>query len=177
MFRASSESVDDLYRRVQKGVSRLKGLEIEDVVSVEILVQLLECKMTVSEIVERIYGVTSSDEGFKSSYGKVWRQIRQLESKGLVSRKVFGRDKPYRLTDLAVTNLARIGGEEKQLSLIPKTDLSAYLATVALAVLVALQAVGWLQLGEITTIVLFPSFCFILGISFYGALRMIRRVF
>jgi hypothetical protein len=107
VFRADSEGakqVDQLQHRVREGVSKLKGLDMGDELSVEILGQLVQGRKTTTEITESIYGLSYSDEGWKSSYSKVNRQIRRLESKGLVSRRLLGKDKPYRLTRLAVTS-------------------------------------------------------------------------
>jgi hypothetical protein len=177
VFRAGSDSIEDLNHKVREGISRLKGLEVGNELGVEILAQLIEGKKTVSEIVERIYGVTSSDEGFASSYGRVWREIRRLESRGLVSRKFFGNEKPYRLTDLAVTNLARIGGEEKQIRVIPRVDMVSYLVTITISVVVALHSKDLLVLPEIGTLGLFVLFGFSAGISFTRGIQSIRRVF
>lgn len=63
VFRVGSddiENVEQLKVRVREGVSRLKGLEIGDELGVKILSQLIEGRMTVSEIVERIYHFTVS---------------------------------------------------------------------------------------------------------------------
>ena len=128
-------------------------------------------------MVELIYGFTRDEEGYKSSYGRVRREIEHLESKGLVSRKLFGKEKPYRLTQLAIINLARIGGEEQQQDLVTKTDLTIYLVTFSLSLPVALQASNWLYLGEITTVGLFPTFCFFLGFSCSRILQTLQRVF
>jgi len=175
--RAGSEKIEELNRRVRSGVSKLGGLEIGDQLAVEVLSRLVEGRRTSSEIVTLIYGLKRGDEGFESSYGRVRREIRKLESKGLISRNLFGREKPYRLTQLAVTNLARIGGEEKQTPLMMTTDLAAYLVTLALSVPNALQAVGWLQLSDVWTLAVITSFCFFLGFSSSRVLVTLRRVF
>ena len=176
MFRAGSEDIDQLQRRVREGISRLKGLEVGDDLGVELLSQLVSGKKNASEIVELIYGFSRSEEGYKSSYGRVRREICRLESKGLVSRKLFGKEKPYRLTQLAIINLARIGGEEQQENLVTRTDLAIYLIAFSLSVPVALQASNWIYLGEITTVGLFPTFCFFLGFSCSKVLQTLRRV-
>jgi hypothetical protein len=163
--------------RVREGVVRLRGLDIGDEIGVEILAQLVEGRRTATEIVERIYGLQVSDEGFQSCYTRARRELRKLESRGLISRRLFGRDKPYRLTELAVTNLARIGGEERQLPLIPRSDLVAYLATLILSVPVGLQAVNGVQLAGAETVGLFGCFCFFVGFSFSRILLTLRRVF
>ena len=176
MFRADSDNINDLKRNVVNGISKLRGLDISDELTIAILAQLVEGKKSAAEIVERTYGIGNSEEGFQSCYGRVRREIRRLESKGLVSRALFGKEKPYRLTQLAIINLAKIGGEEQQLPIIPKTDLAAYLVTLALSVPTASHALGLFELTESWTIGLFGCFCFFLGISVYGSVHMIRRV-
>ncbi len=178
VFRVESRNIRRvLQRRVRKGISKLRGLEIGDELGVEILSRLVDGRWTASEIVELVYGLGNGEEGYKSCHGKISRELRKLESKGLVSRSPFGREKPYRLTELAVINLARIGGEHDQLPVIPRIDLAAYSVTGALSVLEASQAMGWLHLSESGTIGLLVALSFCLGISFVEVLRTIRRVF
>ena len=94
----------------------------------------------------------------------------------LVSRRLLGRDKPYKLTQLAITNLARIGGEEQQLSLVPWFDLVLYLSTLATTVAVGLQSAGWLTLPETPTIGLSALLCTLLGATICELVRTVRRV-
>ena len=175
-MRAGSE-VDEIRRRVKDGVTNLRGLEIGDELGTEILYQLVDGRKTTSEIVELIYGLRSDDEGFKTSYGKVRREIRRLESKGLISRRLLGRDKPYRLTEFAVANLARIGGQEKQLSLVPWYDVTIYLMTLLLSTPVLLQVTDLVQFPEAIHVGLFTCLAFLLGASSVEILRTLRRVF
>ena len=177
MFRAGSDDIDDMKQRVIEGVSKLKGLDIGDELAIEILSQLIQGRKTLTEITEGIYGLARSDEGFKSSYGRVDREIRKLESKGLVSRKLFGNNKPYRLTQFAIINLAKIGGEEQQLAIVQRIDLVPYLATLVIAIVAFSEARGWLFLPEIGTLGLFVSLGFAAGLSFGRILQTIRRVF
>ena len=55
MFRADSESLEDLQQKVRRGVSNLRGLEIGDEIGVEVLSQLIVGRKSVSEIVELVY--------------------------------------------------------------------------------------------------------------------------
>ena len=179
MFRADSDSIeniDKLNKRVREGVSRLRGLDVGDVLFIEILAQLVDGRKSSTEVVELIYGLRKGEEGFISCYSRVSREIKKLESRGLVSRKMFGRDKPYRLTELAITNLARIGGEERQLALVEKTELAVYLATIALALPIASQTLNLWELGDVVTATIFPSFCFFLGFSCSKVIQTLRRV-
>jgi hypothetical protein len=168
--------VDKLGACVRSGVSRLRGVDLSDGLELEILSELIEGGRTQAELVEKIYGVGRGDDGFLSCYTRVRRAVKRLESKGLVATRVFGREKPYRLTDLAVTNLARIGREEKQLPIVPKIDAFAYTSMLGTSLLIIALAMGWYELSELDTLCLFGSFCFFLGLSVYGFLRGIMRV-
>ena len=177
MFRAGSDDIDDLKQKVVDGVSKLRGLDIGDLLAVEILGQLVQSKKNLTEITEGIYGLGRSDEGFKSCYTRVGREIRRLESKGLISRKLFGNERPYRLTQLAIINLAKIGGEEQQIPIIPRVDLVPYLGTLGLSIVGAMHARGIFQLSEIGTLGFLLLFGIFVGISLTEVLRTLRRVF
>ena len=177
MSRGGSGSIDEFGRRVVNGVSRLKGLDIGDELEVEILGQLVRSRRTVTEMVEGIYGLGSMDEGFNSCYTRVRRGVKRLESKGFVSTNLFGWNKPYRLTDLAMVNLARMGGDVEQLDLVSRVDIAAYLTTIALLVPVAVLGADWLKLSDLGVLVLFAAFFFLLGASFVRFLQTFRRVF
>ena len=169
--------IEDLQKRVREGLSRLKGLDTGEELGVEILSRLVEGRKTATEIVQLIYGLRSDDQGFKTTYGRVMREIRNLESKGLVSRRLLGRDKPYRLTNYAVANLARIGGDNQQSPLVPWFDLTIYTATIILTLTVASRTAGWLDLMESTHVIVFATLCFLLGASCVELIRTLGRVF
>ena len=177
MFRAGSDNIENLQGKVRAGVAKLRGLDIGDELSIEILAQLIEGKKTVTEIVEAVYGLKHFEDGFVSSYGRVWREIRRLESKGLVSTRLLGRNKPYRLTQLAIINLAKIGGEEQQVPIIPRIDLIPYLGTVGIAIVAILQSSGLLQLSDLGSFFLLLFFGIFFGLSLGRALETVRRVF
>jgi len=172
-----SDGIEELHRRVRDGVSRLRGLEMGNELGVEILSRLVDGNRTVSEIVEQIYGVKSSEEGFFTCYTRTRREVRKLESKGLVSRSLLGRDRPYRLTNLAVINLARIGGREEQLRVVPRVDIATYFVTLVSAVPLVLIASEWVEFSQPVTSSLFGIFCVLLGISLCRFLQALRRVF
>ena len=177
VFRAESENIRYLQHRVRNGIAKLRGLEIGDDLGIEILSHLIDGGRSVCEIVELAYGLGNNDQGYKSAHARVSREIRKLESRGLVSRRILGKEKPYRLTELAVINLAKIGGEERQLPVVPRLDMAAYSATLALSLFEGVEAMGWLSLSRSGTIGLLVILSFMLGISFVEVLRTIRRVF
>jgi hypothetical protein len=171
------DGFNGLHTDVEKGVSRVRGLELGDQVAVEVLTQLVEGRKTVTEIVEGVYGLRRSDEGFSSCFTKVRRATKRLESSGLVSTGIFGRDKPYRLTDLAIINLARIGGGREQIRVLPRIDLLTYAATAAFSLPVASLGLGWLQMFDSGVIVVFGCFFYLLGVSTVRIVQTLRKVF
>jgi len=162
--------------RVRKGVSRLKGVDVTDQLEIEILSQLLDGNRTSAEIVHSVYGLGRGDPGFSSVYSRVRRSLRRLEYKGLVSRKLFGRDRPYRLTQLAKINLARIGGEEEQVGPLRGADLLVWSGTVCLAGLVGALGSGWVRLPNPALFVVFGSFFYFLGLTTSSLIHAVRRV-
>jgi len=170
------ERITGLQKGIKNGLHKLRGLDVADQLGIEILSQLVGQKKTMAEIVEGIWGLRSSDPGFSSCYTKVRRATRNLESKGLVSTRLFGRDKPYRLTDLAMINLARIGGEAKQIPALPRVDLATYLATAVLSIPIILLGADWFRMSNPSIIAVFAAFFFLLGVSFSRFIQALRRV-
>jgi len=168
--------LDELGAKVSEGVSRLRGLDVGDQLEVEILSRLARGRRTIAELVEQVYGLGRYDEGFGPSYTRVRRKMKRLESKGLVSTKLFGKERPYRLTDLAVTNLARIGGEGKQIDLLSMTDLAVYVATGTLALPMISLSAHLVEMASPTVVMVFAGFFYLLGGSTFCIIRMIRRV-
>ena len=74
--------------------------DLRDLVQVGIVRKLLPGSRISSELVEAVYDVRRGDEGFQTYYTKIRRAIADLESRGFVSRRLFGRDRPFRLTQL-----------------------------------------------------------------------------
>jgi hypothetical protein len=171
------DDLNGLRSDVKKGVYRIQGLELGDQLAIEVLLHLVESRKTMTEIVEYIYGLRRSDEGFGSCFTKVRRATKRLESSGLVSTGLFGRDKPYRLTDLAIINLARIGGGREQMSVLPKLDLLTYALTASFSLPVAFLGLEWLQLFDSGVIAVFGIFFYLLGVSTVRIVQALRRVF
>ena len=69
--------------------------------------------------------------------GHFRRTISDLESRGFVSRSLFGKEKPYQLTQFAIARITKITGvsESWEPRLIPKVDLILYMGALSLGVL------------------------------------------
>jgi len=163
-------------KRVRRGVSQLRGLDIADELQVEIVSELIERKLTGVEIVQRVYGLGRYEEGFNSCYTRTRRALKRLESKGLVATSVLGKEKPYRLTDIAAINLARIGGEREQTGIVSRSDLLFYLATFVLAAPIASIGAGLWRPEDPWIAGLYACFFYLLGVSTSRVTQAVRRV-
>lgn len=170
----AEQSLSHLRSRLRRSMKELARSEFS-LLQIEIVEELLSGRRTVAELVEAIYSISRGHEGFATHYSRVRREIRQLESKGfVVPRKLFGRDKPYALTQLAVAKLTRIEGVEPGQSqhVVPRMDYLVYLGAILLWI-VASTVLG--ASGHVSTIVV-AAFFFTSGIAFCRFLQTVRRV-
>jgi hypothetical protein len=89
--------------RLERLAEALDTIEVDGSIQARILQELVSGQKTVSELTGIIYGLGRGEKGFPSSYMRVRRAAKRLESKGFISAPLIGRDKPYHLT--------RIGSE------------------------------------------------------------------
>ena len=174
-----SKALSDLESQIAGSMKTLVEAELKDLAQVGIVRELLSGNRTSSEIVDALYGVRRGDEGFQSHYTKIRREIADLESKGFVSRRLFGRDRPYRLTQLAVARLTRMAnvGPTWSTSLVPRLDLFVYGAAVCLAGICALGSMDILSLPPGPSfLVLLSTALFLGGIAFTRFVETLRRV-
>ena len=94
-------SVNDASTRtLDRAVRRLDRLEKRELSQTRILVQLLGRDRSVADLVAMIYEKKPQDPGYRSLYMRVSRRLRSLQERGLVSRALFGKERPYRITRL-----------------------------------------------------------------------------
>jgi len=145
-----SKALADLQSQMSGTLKTLIEGELKDITQVSIVRELLDGRRTSSELVEAVYGVRRGDLGFDSCYTRVRRAVADLESRGFVSRRLFGRDKPYYLTQLAIVRLTRMAkvAPRGRYALLPRVDIGVYLSAVALAGVCAMASSGFLSLPE-----------------------------
>jgi len=150
-----------LEKRLKKSVHLLGELELADEMQVAIIEALLSGEMTVAELSERILG---SDYEYHAGYMRIRRALEPLESKGIVSRAVLGKPKPYRLTIYGKEKLSSLATGESLPSLITYWDIALYVATLSMATASALGVsegswlpVAWIYLAGMSTVRLVHS--------------------
>ena len=145
-----SKALADLQSQMSGTLKVLIEGELKDLTQVSIVRELLGGRRTSSELAEAVYGIRRGEVGFDSCYTRIRRAVADLESRGFVSRRLFGRDKPYYLTQLAVIRLTRIAkaAPRGRYALLPRVDIAIYAAAVALASICAMASSGVFSLPE-----------------------------
>jgi hypothetical protein len=172
----ANRSLSGLRSRLDRSIRELAKSEFT-LVQVEILEELMSGRRTVEELVEAIYSVRRGETGHSTQYSRIRREVRQLESRGFVSRKrLLGRNKPYGLTTLAVAKLANIEDVQSwgPLRVVPAIDWGVYAGVLAMGIFgLAIHGTAVAH-STFTAVVL--SFAFGSGIAFTRFVQTLRRV-
>ncbi len=174
-----SKALADLESQISRSMKTLMEGELRDLAQVTIVRELLSGSRTSSELVEVVYGVRRGDEGFQSYYTKIRREIADLESRGFVSRRLLGRHRPYRLTQLAVARLTSMANLQPtwSTSLVPLLDRVVYLAALGLATVCALASTKALDIPRGPYFLLLLSAALLTtGVAFTRFVETLRRV-
>ena len=127
---------------------------------------------TASELTEETYGVTRHSPSYHTYYMKVSRTVKTLQRRGYIATRIFGRDKPYRLTPYAAARImdsvAQAGKTEKTgktEEVLPSRDILAYVSATCLALaniaFVATASSPWLSTPP--TILTYSAFLVLSG--------------
>jgi len=148
-----------------------------NLLQIEIVEELLSGRRTIAELVEAIYSLRRGEAGYGTQYSRVRREILRMESEGLVvSKGLFGRQRPYALTQLAVAKLTSIQGVETGLclSVFPRIDLAVY--GVVLALGAAAVVLAGKETAPVLSMLATLLFVFTAGIAVTRFIQTLRRV-
>jgi hypothetical protein len=170
------EALSRLRSRLRQEMDRLARSEL-NMLQAAIVEELLSGQRTVAELVATVYSVDTNQDGYITYYSRIRREIRLMESKGLVvSRKAFGRDKPYSLTQLAIARLTRMEGvRPASWKAVPRKDLVLYAAVLGAGSILAWMATVGVE-HPVRFLALAFAFVFAGGIAFCRFIESIGRV-
>ena len=172
-------------------LDQLRKLGVESMEEAQVVAHLsLAGEKTIQQLADEMFwkkgGRGSELRSRRNAYVRMMRVLQRLEKKGAVAKKLFGREKPYHVTEELKDYLAiRTGGPRATVVgvSIPRWDLACCVATVgvALAFLVGLLAIRMVALFEEISgftflFVAWSGLCILLGISIRGLIPVIRRV-
>jgi hypothetical protein len=96
-------NASEILKRKARNLDRLEGRELGQT---RILALLLERNRSVADTVAAVYSKRSDQTGYRGLYMRVSRRLKSLESRGFVSRALFGKERPYRITRLGKKTLS-----------------------------------------------------------------------
>ncbi len=173
-----AESLRGLKENVARSVSQLARTDLRDVLQAEILLELMKGKRTTNELVEAIYHLGSEHPGYRTCYTRISRNLADMRSRGYVSRRLLGKEKPYRMTPLAVAKISAIKGVTgaNRTMIFPRTDIMIY----ALSILLGIASAMFSERVGTTNTDLFPfvfsSFLFTSGVAATRLFEALRSV-
>jgi len=133
----------------------------------EILRELLSGERTTTELTISIFHTDYQDKEFEIYHGRVRRAVKTLEKKGYIARKIlFGREKPYKLTQFGGAQVLSIIPDVSSSPLIGKRDIVFFI------VVPVLGFVAWLTLRPVWT----NLFSLVLGMAVFRSAQIVKRV-
>jgi len=171
------ESLTELYEQmvsVQDFQDELDVAVLSNVTQIRIVQELLKGRRTVARLVEEFYGLRKGDPEFSTHYSRVRKEIEDLESRAMVSRKMFGRDKPYSLTQIGMESLTKLRGSPGP-SILALPDALTYAAALILGSICAAVILTGVNTGAPITLLVFV-FVFVGGSAFSRLFLALGRV-
>lgn len=152
----------------------IDGAILANVTQVRIVQELLKGRRTVARLVEEFHGLRKGDADYSTYYSRVRKEMEDLESKGMISRRMFGRDKPYSLTQLGMERLTQLQGFSSP-GILSLPDALTYAAALILGAVCAAVIVARIGTGMPITLLAFVFF-FAGGSAFSRMFRAIGRI-
>jgi hypothetical protein len=126
-----------------------------------------------------LYSLRPGDDGYNTQYTRLRREVGDLEARGFVSRRLLGRDRPYRLTQLAVAKLTKIVTVRKDwgTSIMPKVDVILNVSTLVFLMATVSVSEDFIQLPEVFPFILLYSLALVFtGMSLARFAQMMMKV-
>jgi len=167
--------VDKVLRRakdeVRAAIRRFQTIEVGSILEARIVAELARGSRSVAELACQIFETDSEKAEYTAYYDRVRRALRILEGRGYVSRRLFGKDKPYRLTSLGLARLLRLNGQRPVTKWLDCVLFSCF-ATLTAVVL----ALAWSRTGGSLFLGAYSAFLVLVGASLTRLARMVQEV-
>lgn len=163
-----------LLSQVLANARDMKRMRITSVVDIEILTCLVEGRRTVGELAEQIYGARRTDPGYHTYYMKVRRAVKDLQRRGYVATRLFGKEKPYKLTPFVVARM--MGADGRSVGVVPLLDGLIYVLTICLGLANVAFAGFSPFLSRPYMIMVYTVFVFLTGYSLSRLTIAFRKV-
>lgn len=171
----AAERLSRLREEILRSSRSVREAELRSSLEMDIISSLVEGEKTITELVEVIFHGRGENPDFETQYMRVWRAAQDLASKGYLARRLFGKEKPYRITSYCVEMLLSGPGVPHP-RLLAWLDACLYGLTVMLGILMVLVGRSILVIGGWGLLSFNSIFFFLLGISSLRMIQALRRV-
>jgi len=172
----TEERIKRIRDRTLASIRKLRSVELS-LLEAEVLDSLVDGRKTAVELVEGIYGLGKKDAGFDSSCVKVRRVLRRLERRGLASTRMFGRDRPYRVTRYGIAVLASIAPDMDPPKILHLGEATMLILTAIFGIAMLVYSKGALgNTDRAYAVPVLASFFTMFGCSLSVMVHVLRRV-
>jgi hypothetical protein len=174
---STEERIKRLQERVLADIRKFRELHLT-ILEAEIMDHLIDGQKNAVELVEHIYGLQPNDTGYNAGRLKVRRALTSLEKKGFISTRMFGRDKPYRITQHGMSILANMSPETDRPKIVSNPEVGLFITTLICGLAMLFYSEG--IIGNpvyLSALGIFAFFFLLLGFSLAVFFQILRRVF
>jgi len=156
---------------VRGAIKKFRTLQAGSLLEAEIIAELSAGRRSTAELTCQIFETSRDKSEYAAYYDRVRRALRILEGKGYVSHRLFGKERPHALTQLALTNLLRLDSVEP-----PKRwpDYAAFSGFITLAAITLALANS--EAAANLFLAAYSGFLILGGVSVTRMLQILRRV-
>jgi hypothetical protein len=155
-------------------IGDIRGLGVDTVLQGEILVRLVARSWTGSELAAKIFGVDNGVTMRRAEYMKVVRALAALERRGYVAKALFGKERPYRLTDYGKEMvMAALKGTSPTV-LFPQKELAWHVAAAGMTA--STLVLIWMRTAPEILMACWLGTGLLVGLSLARFWRTLRRV-
>jgi len=155
-------------------VNDYRDLGVKNVLQIELLARLAAGRSTASDLAVEAFSGNNPGAVSRGEYMRTMRSLAALERKGYVTRALFGKDKPYRLTHHGEDAVEAIIGGRTPQALIPRRELLSFaLAGLAAATSAALT---YAEAGTLILIACWLATGILTGLCLTRFVQTARRI-
>ncbi len=158
-------------QEVRGAIKKFQTPQAGSLLEARIIAELSAGRRSIAELTCQIFETNRDKPEYAASYDRVRRALRILEGRGYVSHRLFGKERPYTLTQLALTNLLRLDSVKP-----PRRwfDYAAFSGFITLAAITLALANG--KAAANLFLAAYSGFLILAGVSMTRMLQILRQV-
>ncbi len=156
---------------VRAAIAKFETLDVSSLLEAKIMAELAAGRRTTAELACSIFETDNEKPEYSGYYDRVHRALRVLEGRGYVSRRLFGKEKPYRLTKLAVACLLTLDPGTRRRSW---SDYAIFSALITLGAATVALMTG--QVAGVLFLTIYSAFLVVVGVAVTRMIQILDEV-